>query len=70
MRHRDLDELAAVLEITEAITGGAPEWDLVVMDTAPTGHALRLLEMPGLMQDWVRALMSILLKYQGVAQTR
>jgi arsenite-transporting ATPase len=63
-----LDELAAVLEITEAVAGDAPEWDLVIMDTAPTGHALRLLEMPGLMQDWVRALMSILLKYQGVAR--
>ncbi len=63
-----LDELAAILEITEAITGEDREWDLVVMDTAPTGHALRLLEMPGLMQDWVRALMSILLKYQGVAR--
>lgn len=63
-----LDELAAVLEITEVISGAAPQWDLVVMDTAPTGHALRLLEMPALMQDWVRALMSILLKYQGVAR--
>jgi arsenite-transporting ATPase len=62
-----LDELAAVLEVTDAITVGEPEWDLVVMDTAPTGHALRLLEMPGLMQAWVRALMSILLKYQVVA---
>lgn len=63
-----LDELAAVLEITEGVSAEAPEWDLVVMDTAPTGHALRLLEMPALMQDWVRALMSILLKYQGVAR--
>lgn len=63
-----LDELAAVLEITESITEGTSEWDLVVMDTAPTGHALRLLEMPGLIQEWVRALMSILLKYQGVAR--
>jgi arsenite-transporting ATPase len=63
-----LDELAAVLEITDALTGAEPEWDLVVMDTAPTGHALRLLEMPGLIQDWTRALMRILLKYQGVAR--
>lgn len=63
-----LDELAAVLEITDAIAGESPDWDLVVMDTAPTGHALRLLEMPGLIQDWARALMSILLKYQGVAR--
>ena len=63
-----LDELASVLEITDALTGAAPEWDLVVMDMAPTGHALRLLEMPRLVQDWVRALMTILLKYQGVAR--
>ena len=63
-----LDELAAVLEITDALTGAQPDWDLVVMDTAPTGHALRLLEMPGLIQGWARALMAILLKYQGVAR--
>jgi arsenite-transporting ATPase len=62
-----LDELISVLEITDAITTDPPAWDLVVMDTAPTGHALRLLEMPGLMQEWARALMAILLKYQGVA---
>ena len=63
-----LDEVAAVLEITDAIASDPPQWDLVVMDTAPTGHALRLLEMPGLMHDWSHALMSILLKYQGVAR--
>jgi arsenite-transporting ATPase len=38
-----------------------------VIDTAPTGHALRLLEMPVLVQDWTKALMSILLKYQPLA---
>jgi arsenite-transporting ATPase len=36
------------------------------MDTAPTGHALRLIEMPALVRGWVKALMSILLKYQPV----
>ncbi|HJR58681.1 MAG TPA: ArsA family ATPase [Vicinamibacterales bacterium] len=63
-----LDELTAVLEITDALFPAPPEWDLVVMDTAPTGHALRLLEMPGLIQEWARALMTILLKYQAVAR--
>jgi arsenite-transporting ATPase len=63
-----LDELAAVLEITNAIADDPPPWDLVVMDTAPTGHALRLLEMPALIQDWARALMAILLKYEGVVR--
>lgn len=63
-----LDELAAVLEITDTFAAEQPPWDLVVMDTAPTGHALRLLEMPALIQEWVKALMAILLKYEGVAR--
>jgi arsenite-transporting ATPase len=61
-----LDELAAVLEIGDTVSTEPSHWDLVVMDTAPTGHALRLLEMPGLVHDWVRTLMAILLKYQDV----
>jgi arsenite-transporting ATPase len=40
--------------------------DLVILDTAPSGHALRLLEMPALVQEWTRALMTILLKYEPV----
>jgi arsenite/tail-anchored protein-transporting ATPase len=59
-----IDELAAVIEVVDAADSGTT--DLVVMDTAPTGHALRLLEMPSLVQDWVKVLMSILLKYQPV----
>ena len=61
-----LDELAAIIEIAEAVTGDRPGWDLAVIDTAPTGHALRLLELPSLVHDWTKALMSILLKYQPV----
>lgn len=58
-----IDELAAVIEITGAVAGAAA-YDLVVMDTAPGGHALRLLEMPAVAQGWVKALMAIVLKYQ------
>jgi arsenite/tail-anchored protein-transporting ATPase len=59
-----IDELAAVIDVTDALESRAT--DLVVMDTAPSGHALRLLEMPALVHDWAKALMSILLKYQPV----
>jgi len=61
-----LDELAATIEIVEAISGDDPLVHLAVVDTAPTGHALRLLEMPALIHDWTHALMTILLKYQPV----
>jgi arsenite-transporting ATPase len=63
-----VDELIGVLEITDAIASPPSMWDLVIMDTAPTGHALRLLEMPAVMQEWARALMVLLLKYQAVAR--
>lgn len=63
-----LDELAAVLNLVDLLDecDDAARVDAVVVDTAPTGHALRLLEMPAIVRDWTRALMSILLKYQPV----
>jgi len=60
-----IDELAAVIDVVDAIDSDTNA--LVVVDTAPTGHALRLLEMPGTVHDWTKALMSILLKYQAIA---
>ena len=59
-----IDELAAVIEVTDAIESNAGE--IVIMDTAPSGHALRLLEMPALVQEWTKALMSLVLKYQPI----
>ena len=62
-----VDELVAIMEVTERlVSDNESPCDLIVMDTAPTGHALRLLEMPSLVHDWVKALMGILLKYQTV----
>jgi arsenite/tail-anchored protein-transporting ATPase len=61
-----LDELFAVLSVIEALFERRPPCDVVVLDTAPTGHALRLLEMPGTALAWVHALLAILLKYREV----
>jgi arsenite-transporting ATPase len=58
-----IDELFALFAVVEALQG---DFDAVVVDTAPTGHALRLLEMPEKALGWVHALLAIQLKYRRV----
>lgn len=58
-----IDELFALFAVIDALQ---ERFDVVVVDTAPTGHALRLLEMPGKALGWVHALLAILLKYRRV----
>jgi arsenite-transporting ATPase len=54
-----LDELAA----TAAMLDAARSRETVVIDSAPTGHFLRLLGMPELALDWTRQLMRVIVKY-------
>jgi arsenite-transporting ATPase len=61
-----LDEQMALMKIMDFMDEGA--FDLYVLDLAPTGHALRFLEMPGLMRQWFIAYFRLLLKYQGVVR--
>ncbi|WP_205633631.1 ArsA family ATPase [Labilithrix luteola] len=60
-----IDELLALVTITEALSPPA-RYDLVIADTAPTGHTLRLLELPAKALEWVHALMVVVLKYRNV----
>src|SRR5439155_16786632 len=57
-----IDELFGMLSVFAA----RDEFDQILVDTAPTGHALRLLEMPGIVQEWVQLLMRVLLKYKSI----
>ncbi len=61
-----LDELMAFLKIAERAAGG--EWDCVLVDTAPTGHTLRLLEIPDLVGRWLAALDALLAKHRYMRQ--
>jgi arsenite-transporting ATPase len=57
-----LDELMAFLEISRWADDGT--YDCIVVDTAPTGHTLRLLSMPGLIKKWLDALDALLAKHR------
>lgn len=50
---------AAVLErMTELIEQGREEFDLVVLDTAPSGHTARLMALPEVMTAWTDGLLT------------
>jgi len=57
-----LDELMASLEIAGWAAGG--RYQTIVVDTAPTGHTLRLLAMPALLHKWLQALDALLAKHR------
>jgi arsenite-transporting ATPase len=59
-----LDELMALRKIMEL--SEEEKYDLYVLDTSPTGHLLRFLELPSLVRDWLRAIFKLLLKYKEV----
>ena len=59
-----IDELFGLLSVFDA----RADYDVVVVDTAPTGHALRLLEMPETARAWVQLLLTVLLKYRALVR--
>ena len=59
------DEAAAVQLLLEYLDD--PRFDRVVVDTAPTGHTLRLLELPDVMESMVGRLLAVRQKLSGMA---
>ena len=75
-----IDELFGILEVADLLNRFSPgrsagphtrkpaRYDIIVIDTAPTGHALRLLEMPDAARGWVQVLLRVLLKYRQLVR--
>ncbi|MGP1271734.1 MAG: ArsA family ATPase [Phycisphaerales bacterium] len=56
-----LDEVMALTRVASLF--GAQD-RLIVLDTAPTGHLIRLLELPEVIEQWIRAIFDVFLKYE------
>lgn len=59
-----IDEIAALSSISDLLD--LQEYDTIVLDTAPTGHLIRFLELPQVALSWVRTFIKLLLKYQHI----
>ena len=59
-----LDEVMSLIRVTELLEAG--NFDLIVLDTAPTGHLLRLLELPHLIEQWINAVFKVILKFDKI----
>ncbi len=59
-----IDEVMALNLAMECMAGG--QYDLLVLDSAPTGHLLRLLETPELMDRWLKNIFGLFLKYKSM----
>ncbi len=59
-----LDEVMGLKVVTDYATQG--DFEKVIVDTAPTGHALRLLSMPHLLDDWIKVMAKLRWKYREV----
>jgi arsenite-transporting ATPase len=59
-----LDEVMALTRIMEFLARDS--YDLLVLDCAPTGHLIRLLELPELINEWLKAFFNLFLKYERI----
>ena len=57
-----LDEIMALVRAMEFLEAG--RYDIFILDSAPTGHLLRLLELPELIDQWLKTFFGLLLKYK------
>jgi arsenite-transporting ATPase len=59
-----LDEVMALTRILEFLA--RDRYDLFILDCASTGHLIRLLELPEIVNQWLKAFFSLFLKYERV----
>jgi arsenite-transporting ATPase len=61
-----IDEIAALSAVSDLLEHDT--YSTIVLDTAPTGHLIRFLELPDIALSWVRTFIKLLLKYKDVVR--
>ncbi|MDD2301945.1 MAG: ArsA-related P-loop ATPase, partial [Eubacteriales bacterium] len=61
-----IDEIMALNTIMDLKEQG--DFGILVLDTSPTGHLLRFLELPELVRQWLQAFFRLLIRYKGVVR--
>jgi len=61
-----LDEIMAIEQIMDLKQKN--EFDIIIIDSSPTGHLLRFLELPELVRQWLKTLFNLLIKYEGMVK--
>ncbi|HEY5004656.1 MAG TPA: ArsA family ATPase [Ktedonobacteraceae bacterium] len=61
-----VDELMGLMKIAEFMVSA--DYQSYIVDTAPTGHTLRLLTMSDLLDNWIKFLASLRWKYHAIAR--
>lgn len=59
-----LDEVMALTQVMSALS--RREYDAVVLDAAPTGHLIRLLDLPEILDQWLKVFFGLFLKYKRI----
>jgi arsenite-transporting ATPase len=62
-----IDEVMGFKMIVDLIEEG--KFEKYIVDTAPTGHALRLLTLPELLDDWIKVMAKMRWKYRYMVTT-
>jgi arsenite-transporting ATPase len=59
-----LDEVTGLTRVMALLASGS--YDVLVLDSAPTGHLIRLLELPEIIDQWLKVFFDLFLKYQQI----
>ncbi len=60
-----IDEIAAFDRFLQYMQNR--DYDVIIFDTAPTGHALRFLSLPDVLDSWVGKLIKMRMRFAGLA---